>query len=93
MGTVHVVLPWSQDEFLRTSVLPFDPSAGGGLWETLFKDAIKEAATIRTIGQVFDFAHDAGLFALELVQMIEEGKDDWLQKGLYLRATRGSEPG
>jgi class 3 adenylate cyclase len=32
---------------------------------------------------VFDFARDAGLFALELVQMLKEGKPDWLAKGLY----------
>ncbi|MFZ3376265.1 MAG: adenylate/guanylate cyclase domain-containing protein [Chthoniobacterales bacterium] len=30
-----------------------------------------------------DFARDAGLFALEITQMIQEGKPDWLQKGLY----------
>ncbi|MEI7776697.1 MAG: RyR domain-containing protein [Verrucomicrobiota bacterium] len=32
---------------------------------------------------VFDYAQDAGCFALELTSMIVEGKDEWLQKGLY----------
>ena len=32
---------------------------------------------------VFDFAMDAGNFALEVVQLVEDGKDEWLQKGLY----------
>jgi class 3 adenylate cyclase len=32
---------------------------------------------------VFDFASDAGSFALELTQMIQEGKDEWLRHGLY----------
>lgn len=32
---------------------------------------------------VFDFAHDAGCFALELTQMIQEGEKDWIAKGLY----------
>jgi class 3 adenylate cyclase len=32
---------------------------------------------------VFDFAHQAGGFALELAQMIQEGEADWIQKGLF----------
>ena len=32
---------------------------------------------------VFDFAHDAGLFALELTKMLQAGKNDWVAKGLY----------
>jgi class 3 adenylate cyclase len=32
---------------------------------------------------IFDFAHDAGCFAQELTQMIHEGRNDWLAKGLY----------
>jgi class 3 adenylate cyclase len=32
---------------------------------------------------VFDFANNAALFALELTQMVREGNDDWLEKGLY----------
>ena len=32
---------------------------------------------------VFDFANDAGLFALEMTQMIQEGEKDWLKAGLY----------
>ena len=32
---------------------------------------------------IFDYAHDAGCFALELTQMIQEGRADWEAKGLY----------
>jgi class 3 adenylate cyclase len=32
---------------------------------------------------VFDFANDAGLFALEMTRMIQEGEEDWLKAGLY----------
>ena len=32
---------------------------------------------------VFDFACDAGIFALELARMLAEGKPDWLARGLY----------
>jgi class 3 adenylate cyclase len=32
---------------------------------------------------VFDFAEDAGLFALELTQMIRDGEKEWLEKGLF----------
>ena len=32
---------------------------------------------------VFDFAHDAGCFALELTQMIRDGEESWKEKGLY----------
>ena len=31
----------------------------------------------------FDFARDAGAFALELTDMIQKGKPDWLREGLY----------
>lgn len=32
---------------------------------------------------VFDFAEDAGLFALELTQLVQQGKDDWIEKELF----------
>jgi class 3 adenylate cyclase/tetratricopeptide (TPR) repeat protein len=32
---------------------------------------------------VFDFAHDAGCFALQLTQMIKENEKEWLRQGLY----------
>ena len=32
---------------------------------------------------IFDFARDAGAFALELTEMIQKGKPDWLREGLY----------
>ena len=59
-GTAHVVLPWSQAEFRRTSVQPYEP--GGGEpphWEPLFERAVAEAATVREIGQ--SYRNDSGV--------------------------------
>ncbi len=53
-GTAHVVLPWSQAEFRRTSVQPYEP--GGNeppQWEPLFERTLAEAATVREIGQAY----------------------------------------
>src|SRR6185436_1631693 len=50
-GTVHVILPWSQDQFRLTSVKPFEPRGAAPIWEPLFATAIREAATVREIGQ------------------------------------------
>ena len=36
---------------------------------------------------VFDYAQDAGCFALELTQLIHEGRDQWLAAGLYWEET------
>src|SRR5665213_3597738 len=44
-GTLHLVLPWSQEEFRRTSVLPYEPVAGPSLWEPLYDAALAAAAT------------------------------------------------
>jgi class 3 adenylate cyclase len=32
---------------------------------------------------VFDYAEDAGRFALELTKMIQDGEKDWVQKGIF----------
>lgn len=53
-GTVHIVLPWAREEYLETSVRPFD--VGGGperSWESRFHEALKHAATVRELGQVY----------------------------------------
>jgi class 3 adenylate cyclase len=59
-GDVHLILPWSREEFLRTSVNPFEPPEGSPIWEPLFKKAIEEAATIREVGQVYEPGSDVG---------------------------------
>ncbi len=59
-GTVHIVLPWSQEEFRRTSVLPFETPGRPRIWEPLFERALREAATIREIGQVYEPGNDIG---------------------------------
>lgn len=38
---------------------------------------------------VFDFAHEAGAFALELTRLIQEGEHEWLEKGLYWEEDAG----
>jgi class 3 adenylate cyclase len=49
----HVVLPWSEDEFRRTSLRPYEPCAEEPIWEPLFDKAIETAATIRELGQFY----------------------------------------
>ncbi len=58
-GSIHLVLPWSQEEFRRTSVLPYE-SGGAKLWEPLFDEALRAAATTREIGQVYEPSSDVG---------------------------------
>jgi class 3 adenylate cyclase/tetratricopeptide (TPR) repeat protein len=43
---------------------------------------------------VFDFARDAGSFAIQLIQMIQEGEKDWLKNELYWEepGSDGGEP-
>lgn len=53
-GEAHIILPWSQNEFRRTSVEPFDVAGQTPLWQPLFDQAMEEAATVRAIGQVYE---------------------------------------
>lgn len=68
-GTAHVVLPWSQAEFRRTSVQPYEP--GGNeppQWEPLFDRVLAEAATVREIGQ--SYRNESGIgfeYQLEVI--------------------------
>jgi len=50
---IHVVLPWSEDEFRRTSVQPYEPLAGEPLWTPLYDAAIREAASVRQLGEFY----------------------------------------
>ena len=38
---------------------------------------------------VFDYARDAALFSIELAQLVEEGRDDWMRAGLYWNTPDG----
>jgi class 3 adenylate cyclase/tetratricopeptide (TPR) repeat protein len=49
----HVVLPWSEDEFRRTSLRPFEPGGAEPVWEPLFDKAVERAATIRELGEFY----------------------------------------
>ncbi len=40
---------------------------------------------------VFDFARDAGAFALELIRMVQEGRQEWLKAGLYWEEIKNGE--
>ncbi|MBG7606871.1 MAG: hypothetical protein IZT59_02405 [Verrucomicrobia bacterium] len=51
-GKSHIILPWSQDSFRETSILPFRNSRDGAVWEKLFDDALENSASVREIGEV-----------------------------------------
>ena len=55
----HLVLPWSTEEFFRTSVAPFEP-VGRPTWKPLFERALEQAVTVRELGQVFEPSDDVG---------------------------------
>lgn len=64
---VHVVLPWSKAEFRQTSVTQFEPEHGPAIWTPLFDQAIRDAATVREIGQLYEPGSDVSWqFALEV---------------------------
>jgi class 3 adenylate cyclase/tetratricopeptide (TPR) repeat protein len=66
-GVVHVVLPWSQEEFRQTSVCHFEPPNASAIWAPLFDQAIRDAATVREIGQLYEPGSDVSWqFALEV---------------------------
>jgi class 3 adenylate cyclase/tetratricopeptide (TPR) repeat protein len=48
-ATVHLVLPWPAEEFVRTSVAP----AGDGAWVKRFENVLDRAASIRILGQLY----------------------------------------
>jgi class 3 adenylate cyclase len=67
-GTVHLILPWAREDFLKTRVLPFEPQGGAGLlWKPLFDAMLQNTATIRELGHysakgaqaALDFAAEA----------------------------------
>lgn len=59
-AAVHLVLPWSPDEFRRTSVRGFDAGHDQPFWETMFKDALTEATTVRELGQMHEPSSTVG---------------------------------
>ena len=59
-GTVHLVLPWSREEFRRTSIHPYEPAGGKPVWEPLFDRALNDAATVREIGQAYEPNNEVG---------------------------------
>jgi class 3 adenylate cyclase/tetratricopeptide (TPR) repeat protein len=56
----HVVLPWSEDEFRRTSLRPYEPSAQEPIWEPLFDKVLEAAATIRELGEFYSPGNTVG---------------------------------
>jgi class 3 adenylate cyclase len=56
----HVVLPWSKEEFFRTSVAPFESSGQPPVWEPLFRQGLEHAATVRELGQAYEPGDDLG---------------------------------
>lgn len=67
-GAAHVVLPWSKEEFRRTSVSSFERRGERRIWEPLFDKAIEQAATVRELGQAYKPSSDLGmLYMVEVV--------------------------
>ena len=48
-GTIHLVLPWPADEFIKTSV----DLDGQGTWNKRFEAVLARAASIRVLGQLY----------------------------------------
>jgi class 3 adenylate cyclase/tetratricopeptide (TPR) repeat protein len=48
-GTIHLVLPWPAEEFVKTSVAV----AGDGRWEERFHKVLDRAASIRVLGELY----------------------------------------
>ena len=48
-GTIHLVLPWPAEEFVKTSVA----IAGDGVWVDRFHKIIDQAASIRVLGELY----------------------------------------
>jgi class 3 adenylate cyclase/tetratricopeptide (TPR) repeat protein len=48
-GTIHLVLPWPADEFVKTSVA----IAGDGMWVERFHNVLAQAASIRILGELY----------------------------------------
>ncbi len=66
-GTLHLVLPWSRDEFHRTNVAPFEPTEGGPIWKPIFEQALEKATTLRELGQAYEPSSDLGFeYAMEV---------------------------
>ncbi len=66
-GTLHVVLPWSRDEFHRTNVAPFEPAGAPPLWKPIFQRNLEKATTLRELGQAYEPASDLGFeYAMEV---------------------------
>lgn len=48
-GTIHLVLPWPAEEFVKTSVA----LAGNGTWVERFHNVLQAAASIRILGELY----------------------------------------
>lgn len=48
-GTIHLVLPWPADEFVKTSV----DLDGKGAWNKRFEAVLARAASVRVLGQLY----------------------------------------
>lgn len=59
-ATLHLVLPWSREEFRRINVLAYERKAAPPLWEPLFQQATRQATTVRELGQAYEPASEVG---------------------------------
>ena len=56
----HLVLPWSKEEFFRTSVEPYDFDPKHNTWGSLFERALDQASTVRQLGQLSEPGDEVG---------------------------------
>jgi len=56
----HLILPWSREEFFRTSVEPHDVDTHQTMWGSLFERAMEKASTVRQLGQLYEPGDEAG---------------------------------
>ena len=55
-GAVHVVLPWPQEAFLQTTVVPH-----GATWEQRFREVVARASSVRVLGEAYQSSDTVGL--------------------------------
>jgi class 3 adenylate cyclase len=57
---LHILMPWSTEEFFRTSVAPFDSSSNSLQWRQIFERALEAASTVRQMSQLYEPGDELG---------------------------------
>lgn len=90
----HVVLPWPEAQFCRTSVRPYEPDAQAPVWAPRFEAALEHAASVREIGHPYAPADDVSWqYTLEVTAGIALHLANALHLDLEPLALWDGEPG